>query len=226
MNYLKKLQEFTSSIQWKPDLSMFHIPEASQVDLIQTVNSHTQHVCICIDVSSSMNGVDFRPTRLEAVKQAASEFISAVAHTSPSTAISIIKFSQQASLVHPAALARESQHSLKQAVLTMKAWGSTNMCAALHLSKNQFQLNFNPSASKRILLLTDGDHNCWGNPINDSARLKQQGIQLDIVGIGTGRHFNESTLKTMASVVDGKLRYWFITSTEGLVERFQTLAVR
>jgi hypothetical protein len=42
----------------------------------------------------------------------------------------------------------------------------------------------------------------------------------------TRRGVNELDLRRMASVVNGKLRYWFIESSYELVARFQALALR
>ena len=49
----------------------------------------------------------------------------------------------------------------------------------------------------------------------------------NIIGIGgSPSEVNERDLKRMASVANGRLRYWFIESADALAERFEALALR
>jgi len=80
--------------------------------------------------------------------------------------------------------------------------------------------------SPRIVLLTDG-HSTEGDPLTTAAKIKTDGIQLDIIGIGgSPSEVDEKSLRQMASVVDGEIRYWFIRSVGDLVRRFEFLGLR
>ena len=79
----------------------------------------------------------------------------------------------------------------------------------------------------QVILLTGGASNHGPNPVKVAASLKAKGIQLDIIGIGgSPADVNEPDLKQMASVINGQLRYWFIESSDALVDRFEPLALR
>ena len=91
----------------------------------------------------------------------------------------------------------------------------------------KFMFGLNCRVKGRLVILTDGDWNTGGDPEPVAERLKADGIQIDIIGIGgSPEEVNEPCLKRMASVVDGELRYWFIDSVGELVRRFETLALR
>ena len=50
--------------------------------------------------------------------------------------------------------------------------------------------------------------------------------EIDVIGIGgSPADVNEAQLKQVASVVDGKLRYWFIRDVGSLQRRFEALAL-
>ena len=52
-------------------------------------------------------------------------------------------------------------------------------------------------------------------------------MQLDIIGIGgSPADVDEDSLRRMASVVNGEIRYWFILSVGELVRKFEFLGLR
>jgi Mg-chelatase subunit ChlD len=183
-------------------------------------------IMICIDVSPSMDYRDFYPSRLAAVQKAATLFAENIAKTAPNTQIGIIGFSRTAQLALPLSSVKQNWDQIKSSIWGLSLSPSTNLCEPLQLAQIELLAPYSIYATPRVILLTDGDHNCAGDPNSHANFLKAQGIQLDIIGIGSGDSFDEKTLKQMASVKNGELRYWFINSTEGLMQRFETLALR
>ena len=79
---------------------------------------------------------------------------------------------------------------------------------------------------KRIILLTDGEHNQGGPPIKLASDLKNAGVVIDCIGIG-GSHqdVDEKLLKQIASRnSDGSIRYCFIGNQQQLLRKYETLA--
>jgi hypothetical protein len=80
---------------------------------------------------------------------------------------------------------------------------------------------------RRIILLTDGDYNRGGSPLQVASRLKKAGVVIDCIGIGgSPEAVNESALKEIASrnPGDGSIRYCFIGDQQELIRRYESLA--
>ncbi len=79
---------------------------------------------------------------------------------------------------------------------------------------------------KRIILLTDGEHNGSESPQPVADRLKNTGVVIDCIGIGgTPTDVDEQLLNTIASRnSDGTIRYCFIGDQQALIRKYETLA--
>lgn len=79
---------------------------------------------------------------------------------------------------------------------------------------------------KRIILLTDGEHNTGSCPLKVASRLKNAGVLIDCIGIGgTPTDVDEQLLNTIASRnSDGTIRYCFIGDQQALIRKYETLA--
>lgn len=79
---------------------------------------------------------------------------------------------------------------------------------------------------KRIILLTDGEHNGSESPQPMADRLKNAGVVIDCIGIGgTPTDVDEQLLNTIASRnSDGTIRYCFIGDQQALIRKYETLA--
>lgn len=79
---------------------------------------------------------------------------------------------------------------------------------------------------KRIILLTDGEHNGSESPQPVADRLKNAGVVIDCIGIGgTPTDVDEQLLNTIASRnSDGTIRYCFIGDQQALIRKYETLA--
>lgn len=81
-------------------------------------------------------------------------------------------------------------------------------------------------AVKRIVLLSDGEHNTGASPVTVASRLKRAGVTIDCIGIaGSPDSVDEDLLKEIASRnPDGTVRYCFIGDSDALLKKYQDLA--
>jgi hypothetical protein len=79
---------------------------------------------------------------------------------------------------------------------------------------------------RRIILLSDGEHNMGGSPVHSASRLKNAGVVIDCIGIGgSAACVDEKLLKQIASRdPDGSIRYCFIGDQHKLLKKYQNLA--
>lgn len=82
------------------------------------------------------------------------------------------------------------------------------------------------SLTKRIIMLTDGEHNGYGDPVKIAGLLHRAGVIIECVGIaGSPREVDEAMLKRIASRDEtGKPRYYFIGDTSGLIRKYKSMA--
>lgn len=80
--------------------------------------------------------------------------------------------------------------------------------------------------TRRIIMLTDGEHNGLSNPEKVADRLKNAGVIIDCIGIGgTPKDVDEKLLKKIASRDrNGSIRYCFIGNKQSLLRKYETLA--
>ena len=183
---------------------------------------------ITLDVSSSMNKKDLKPSRLLGAKEAAKGFIQQLVYTQPSSAVGIVEFGTRSKLVASPKVVGQAAGELEKRIDGLSIAGCTNISAGL-LTAEKAIYSYRPYSDPRILLLSDGGFTDGGCPIKTANNIKQKGIRIDVIGIGgspTAFGFHEPTLKSIASVVNGELCYWFIKSTPKLVEKFESLALR
>lgn len=197
-------------------------------------------VCL-IDLSPSMLERDFRPSRLEAGKQAFGAMIDVKRKHHPDDRVGVVGFADSAARLHRLVRASTSWSSLKNTVNVANSGYGTNITAGLRLGANMLCGNLLTQAfrtwrgdqpvrrASRIILLSDGCHNTgWTLPDVAARRIKGKGVTIDVIGIGgspTAEGFDESQLKAIASRDErGDPRYCFIGDTGGLVHKFERLA--
>jgi Mg-chelatase subunit ChlD len=184
----------------------------------------TTATMLVLDVSWSMEESDFKPTRLGGAKKAAKGFLDAARRNNPNQLVGVTSFSGRArEEASPTVVGREYS-ALKRALDGMSCDSSTNIEAGLNLARKAIKRA--GAAVNSIVLLTDGEPN-EGNAEAAAKRVKSNGIELNIIGIGgSPADVNEPLLKQMASVVDGERRYWFIRNVPDLVKRFEVLGLQ
>jgi von Willebrand factor type A domain len=208
---------------------------------------------VLIDLSPSMLTDDWKPTRLAGAIQANKELLKANVEKYPSDKIGIIGFGNKATLLHKPVCLRRGLPSLQNALRHPKEIPGTNFTAALELAESclfamaprslgeslsrklgELLFDSTPYESethrerKRIIKLTDGQHNHRSCPLGVASRLRQKGVVIDCIGIGgSPKDVDESLLKRIASVnPDGSIRYCFIGDKSQLIREYQTLARR
>ena len=79
---------------------------------------------------------------------------------------------------------------------------------------------------RRIIMLSDGEHNGGGSPETVASNLKNAGVIIDCIGIGgSPEDVDELLLKKIASRnPDGSIRYCFIGDQQKLLRKYKTLA--
>ncbi len=206
-----------------PEEKLFHIP---LVDPRSPALRGHRAVDLCIDVSGSMAFTDYSPSRLNGAVLASKRYCKVLAAREPDTLVGLVAFSDEA-LVHcPLVPVRERQATLLAALRGLEISGGTHIGDGLKLAGHELARVPSP-VNPTIILLTDGESNGGADPLVVARDLKRRGVQLDIIGIGgSPEDVNEPDLKRMASIVDEKVRYWFIDSVDELVQRFEVLALR
>lgn len=211
--------------------SLTHI-QASGVDIM-----------ICLDVSRSMLAEDYnigsqRASRLEAVKQVTEEFI----RQRPNDRIGILAFAGRPYLVSPLTLDHDWLiQNLDRLQIGMVEDGTAIGSAAAAAAN---RLKDKDSKTKLIVLLSDGDNNAGRiTPSTAAEAAKAVGIRLYTIGAGSDNpmvpvpvtddsgnvlgyqnmpmQFDESTLKGMAQVANGK--YFRAADTDSLKSTFHDI---
>jgi Ca-activated chloride channel family protein len=150
------------------------VEEASGVDLM-----------LCIDVSGSMQSLDFKDalgepkSRIETVKSVVSKFVDA----REDDRLGLIEFSAEPYLVSPLTLDHDWVRQGLDRVNTGTIADGTAIGSAIAMAVNR--LREQPSKSKVIVLLTDGENN-MGNisPLMAAEAAKALGVRVYTIGAG------------------------------------------
>ena len=166
-------------------------------------------VILAFDVSGSMAATDLAPTRMDAAKAAATDF---VGHQTPGIAIGIVAFSDSGIAVQaPTSDQAEVLAAIKQLTPQKGTALGQGLQAALHLiavaeagSSVDYYTNASPGASAApspsptpapvppgshgsaaVILFTDGENNEQPDPLTVAQQAADLGIRVDAVAIGT-----------------------------------------
>lgn len=93
-------------------------------------------------------------------------------------------------------------------------------------SQNIQKPNVSGNIARRIIMLTDGEHNGGGYPVTTAQRLKNAGVIIECIGIaGSRSEVDENILKKIASPDEtGRPRYCFIGDTSSLIRKYKSMA--
>ena len=186
-------------------------PRISSVD--ETITIEVIDIILVLDTSSSMLAEDFKPNRLEAVKDAAQEFIS----NRNGDRIGLLVFGKETFIQCPLTIDYNVLNSLLSEVTVMEPkYDGTAIGVAIASGVNR--LRNSDSKSKVIILLSDGSNNAGSiDPISAAKIAKEYGIKVYTIGAGTkqsitqipGRGFvrneiDEDTLMGIADVTNAR----------------------
>tara|TARA_B100000427_G_scaffold35264_1_gene25639 strand:+ start:492 stop:1457 length:966 start_codon:yes stop_codon:yes gene_type:complete len=189
----------------------FARPQISSIDKDITVE--VIDIVLVLDTSSSMLAEDFKPNRLEAVKDAAKEFIK----NRSGDRIGLLVFGKDTFIQCPLTIDYSVLNNLLSEVTVMEPkYDGTAIGVAIANGVNR--LRNSDSESKVIILLSDGSNNVGSiDPISAAKIAKEYNIKVYTIGAGTnqsitqipGRGFvrneiDEDTLKGIAEVTNAK----------------------
>jgi Ca-activated chloride channel family protein len=201
-------------------------------------NTEGIDIVLSLDVSNSMHFEDFRPDRLEASKEVASQFVAG----RPNDNIGLVLFGSESYTMCP----MTSDHAVVANMINSVAFdlidgGSTAIGDGLVTAVNRIRSG--QAKSKVIILLTDGSNNSGDVSPKDAAQVAQaMGVRLYTIGVGSKGEFettvgydpfgrpvrqkvkadiDEETLKTMAQFTGG--RYFRATNKSSLATIFDEI---
>ena len=212
-NFSEKSKKVFTDLMKKPDSSVKPQFDGSLEILI-------------LDRSGSMSESDYPPSRLDGAKMASKAFVKNVKKNNPENQIAVISFSSTARIECMPLSTKEEFPRIISAIEGISTDGFTAI--GLALKKAESIITKYPSSySPRIVLLTDGLNNEAPDPIDIAVRIKEKGVQIDVIGIGgSPSDVDEDAMRKVASVISGVVHYWFIKDVPSLVRKFEVLALR
>lgn len=201
----------------------------------QNVTTEGIDIVIALDISSSMLAMDFRPNRLEAAKDVATQFISG----RPNDKIGLVVFSGESFTQCPLTTDHATVINLFRNIETGMIEDGTAIGNGLATAVSR--LKESNAISRVIILLTDGDNNRGEiAPVTAAELAKTYGIRVYTVGVGTMGtapypvqtpfgvqvrdmevKIDEPTLQKIAETTDGK--YFRATSNNKLAEIYKEI---
>jgi len=209
-------------------------------------------VILAFDVSGSMAATDFKPTRMEAAKAAATDFIQ---HQPPGVVIGVVAFSDSGFAVQPPTNDRDA---LLASIKRLSPQHGTSVARGIEGSLNTISANnregpltysnilptLEPTptplpkgtfSSAAIVLLSDGENNELPDPLAEAQIAADRGVRVYTVGIGsvkgTDVHVNgftvhtqldEVTLKSIAQITGGT--YFNAQNEQDLLKIYDNLS--
>lgn len=146
----------------------------------QQVNTEGIDIVMCIDASGSMQAMDFRPNRLEAAKEVASQFING----REGDRFSIVVFSAESFTQCPLTSDKATVLNLMNELKFGMIEDGTAIGMGLATSVNR--LKDSQAKSKVVILLTDGVNNSGMiSPLTAADIARQLNIRVYTIGVGT-----------------------------------------
>lgn len=178
---------------------------------------------LVLDVSESMLAEDFQPNRLEVSKRAAIRFV----ERRTNDRISLTVFAGEAFSPCPLTtdhnIVKELIAGIRHGIIRDNTAIGDGLATAINRLKDS------PSASKVIVLLTDGENNTgYIQPLTAAEIAQTIGIRLYTIGVGSARQFgaapgegpvDETMLETMAKKTGGR---YFRAEDPQTLERIYT----
>jgi len=209
-------------------------------------------VILSFDVSGSMSAEDMQPTRMEAAKAAAREF---VGRQPGNVKIGVVAFSDGGISVQPPT---NDQDAILMAIDRLAPQRGTSLGSGILASLNAIATErgevppagdsltpvptptpvpYGTYIPAAIVLLTDGENTTNPDPIETAQIAAQQGVRVYTIGVGSAAgttltvndftvftQLNEPMLQQIASLTDGA--YFNAESEEDLREIYQNLDVQ
>ena len=192
-------------------------------------------IAMLLDVSGSMQSVDFTPNRLEAARKTMDDFITGRA----GDRMALIIFAGSAFTRIPLTLDHQAlRESL--ANVTTESVNQDGTAIGMAISVGLNRLKKSDAASRVMILVTDGDNNAGEiDPLTASKLAQELGIRIYTIGIGSDEMilpvqvfgqtqyrryeggFNEALLMQIAETTGG--RYFHASEPKALAQVFSTI---
>lgn len=160
------------------------------------------NIVFLIDVSGSMNSYDKLP-----LLQMGFDML--VDDLDENDRVSIVTYASSSSIV-AAGVCGDDHTTLKRAINSLKASGSTNGGDGIRSAYKLAEKYFIDGGNNRVIMATDGDLNVGITSESELeeliSRKKESGVFLSVLGFGTG-NYNESKLETLADKGNGNYSY-------------------
>ena len=152
-------------------------------------------IMLAIDLSSSMLAKDFEPDRLEVCKRVASEFVTKRAYDRVGLSVFAGEAFTQTPLTTDHKIVKEFMAGLECGMLEDGTAIGMGLATAINRLKDS------PSASKIVILLTDGVNNVgYVKPLTAAEIAQELGVKVYTIGVGT----NGDALTPVSRRSDGR----------------------
>ena len=146
------------------------------------VESEGKDIFLMVDVSKSMDATDIQPSRLEKVKYEIKQLTTAL----PENRYGLIVFSTEAFMQIPLTFDLDAFSLFLQTLSTSQTSGKgTDICSALELAIHKEIGNNGVNRTTKILLLMTDGENFGTCDRRLMTLIRQYGIKLVVVGVGT-----------------------------------------
>jgi uncharacterized repeat protein (TIGR01451 family) len=198
----------------------------SQVNQVPTTDTESRavryvsvanvDVVLVIDHSGSMGG-----QKLNDAKAAAKAFVEFM-HVGDK--VGVVSYDDTATVNFPLTTITSdtTRQAAKAAIDAISVGGNTSIGGGLQAGLNQLNTSGDPSHSHAMALLTDGQENTAPFVANVLPAVKQAGVSVDTIGLGSG--VNEVLLLDIASQTGGT--YHFAPSSWDLFDIYLTIVSR
>ncbi|WP_412062260.1 YfbK domain-containing protein [Rubrivirga sp. IMCC45206] len=169
---------------------------------IETEDLPPANLVFLIDVSGSMRSPDKLPLLQRAFRLLVREM-------RPQDRVALVVYAGASGLVLPPT-SGEDKTRILDAIDGLYAGGSTGGAEGLRLAYEVARRHFDPSATNRVILATDGDFNVGESSDAAMQRLveteRESGVFLSVLGFGTG-NLQDSKMETLADHGNGNYAY-------------------
>lgn len=185
---------------WNPNAHLLHIGiKGFEKDASERPAAN---LVFLIDVSGSMNS----PDKIGLLKSSLKLLSQQMTHNDK---VSIVVYAGAAGVVlEPTA--GNNQAKISQALDQLRAGGSTNGAAGIHLAYQLAEQNMIKDGINRIFIATDGDFNVGTTNFEALKELvetkRKKGVSLTTLGFGTG-NYNDHLMEQLADVGNGNHAY-------------------
>ncbi|MCL2747496.1 MAG: VWA domain-containing protein [Oscillospiraceae bacterium] len=217
-------------------LSIAALARPQTVEAADSIWRQGIDIAMLLDVSGSMQSVDFEPNRLEVARQTIDNFVAGRANDR----ISLVIFAGAAYTRIPLTL----DHNVVRESLASVSIESVNQdgtAIGMAISVGLNRLKKSDAASRIMILVTDGDNNAGAiDPETASQLARDLGIKIYAIGIGSDSlilpvhgfggqtqyqrfegGFDEELLKRIASTTGGQ--YFRAMDSDSLAQVFDTI---